>query len=963
MKKRILSVLLSMVVATTISSAVPMNVQAETTSVKTAVQSANTTYGSNTNLGEIDAKDIKEWKDKRNEADIYAGWYHFKGEYTGWQSVGIQAHNESSSGDYVLGTTFFTMEIWKKSGSNYEKLMEKDYSTGIDHSQVFYMEEGTDYYIYMGGVKGCNADLTLGGAGTIYAYDAEINEPASYKVLSEKNSQQINAASPEDVQWLKFVAPEDGKYKLSYKEENNASRVQLFGSSNGKLTYKVWYSQPADDRSYYDLKKGEVCYLACTSFKGQASYKVSVKKVTVKEVYANKDHAFSVRKSTKASTVAAAQAKTSIDYLNKIYTPNQSFATQINHADQQDIAAFKKMAEVITKGCQTEKEKVEAITRWVKKNIKYDTTVSSYSTEVFQSRKGDCQGMSMLIADFCRSLGMPAAYASGWKADLTMWTIDDLYHSYDRHKFAGHGWDMIYFDGKWHMYDVLFDNYDVTDSNTMAEKGYYFAFIEGMSIAGDGLDPALAGMDVGGMLVTPCYYQGNFVTLVYGRLSDREYQYEVDQDGDICKAARMGGTIRHQILEMEDQFFPTMTSNVVYFPYSDEISSNGGLYDDGRKDPDAGYLYTNGWLFGEYLADVDGVLCNMDLKTIGDKIYYFEKNGDAQILNMNTDDYYMYKGQLYIKTGASGSIIPTLVEKYLNNSNYVISTWIIEAFDSKGNEVNGSNLIKINSKDCTIKTLNSGWVWYRIRVRRVDDDENTYLMDKDVQLNITDQGKPTYSFEDTPPSSDEKPTPDDNFGNKSDNDKNDSSDNKNNNSLDTNSDQTPKVNPSVQKVVLTQTSYIYDGKVKNPAVKIFDSNGKQLSFKDYTISKSSGRKNVGKYKYTITFKNGYTGEKTLYFTINPKPTKLTSLKKGSKKMKLKWKKVSSQASGYQIRYSTKSSMSGAKTVTVKKYKTSSKTISRLKKKKKYYVQIRTYKTVGKEKYYSDWSARKSVVTK
>ncbi len=460
------------------------------------------------------------------------------------------------------------------------------------------------------------------------------------------------------------------------------------------------------------------------------------------------------------------------------------------------------------------------------------------------------------------------------------------------------------------------------------------------------------------MLVTSCYYQGNFVTLVYGRLSDREYQYEVDQDGDICKAARMGGTIRHQNLEMEDQFFPTMTSNVVYFPYSDEISSNGGLYDDGRKDPDAGYLYTNGWLFGEYLADVDGVLCNMDLQTIGDKIYYFEKNGDAQILNMNTDDYYMYKGQLYIKTGASGSIIPTLVEKYLNNSNYVISTWIIEAFDSKGNEVDGSNLIKINSKDCTIKTLNPGYVCYRIRLRRVDDDENTYLMDKDVQLNITDQGKPTYSFEDTPPSSDEKPTPDDNFGNKSDNDKNDSSDNKNNNSLDTNSDQTPKVNPSVQKVVLTQTSYIYDGKVKNPAVKIFDSNGKQLSSKDYTISKASGRKNVGKYKYTITFKNGYTGKETLYFTINPKPTKLTSLKKGSKKMKLKWKKVSSQASGYQIRYSTKSSMSGAKTVTVKKYKTSSKTISRLKKKKKYYVQIRTYKTVGKEKYYSDWSAKK-----
>lgn len=964
MKKQILSVLLSVVVATTISSAVPLSVKAETKT--TAVQSSDTKYGSNTNPGKVDAKDIKEWKDKRNEADVYAGWYHFKGEYTGWQSVGIQTHDESSSGDYVLGTTFFTMEIWKKSGSTYEKLMEKDYSIGIDNSQVFYMEKGADYYIYMGGVPGCNADLKLQGAGTIYAYDEKINEPASYKVLSAETPQQIDAASPEDVQWLKFVVPEDGKYKLNYKEENNASRVQLLESSNGELKYKAWYSHPTDDRSYYDLKKGEVCYLACTSFKGKASYKVSVKKVTVKEVYANKDQAFAVRKSTKASAVAAAQAKTSINYLNKIYTPNPSFATRIDHADQQDIAAFKKMAGIITKGCQTDKEKVEAITKWVKNNIEYDTTVSSYSTAVFHSRKGDCQGMSMLIADFCRSLGMPAAYASGWKADLTLWTIDDLYHSDDRYDFAGHGWDMIYFDGKWHMYDVLFDNYDVTDSDTMAEKGYYFAFIEGMPIAGDGLNPALAGIDVGSMLVTPCYYQGNFVTLVYGRLSDREYRYEVDQDGDTSKGAMIGGTIGYQNVAMEDQFFPTMTSNVVYFPYSDEISSNGGLYDDGRKDPDAGYLYTNGWLFGQYWADVDGVLRNKDLQTIDDKTYYFGSSGQAQILNMSADDYYMYKGQLYIKTGVSGSIIPTSVEKYLNNPDYVISSRIIEAYDSKENEVDdASTLIDINSKNCTIKTLKPGSVQYRIRVRRVDDDENVYLLDTDVQLKITDQGKPTYSFEDTPTSSDNEQKPDDNQENNSNNDKNNSSDNNKNNTSGTNSDQTTKTNPSIQKAILTQTSYSYDGKVKNPAVKVFDSNGKQLSTKDYTVSKVAGRKNVGKYKYTITFKNEYKGQKarTLYFTINPKPTKLTLLKKGSKSFTAKWKKVSAQTSGYQIRYSMKSSMAGSKILTVKNYKTTSKKITRLKKKKKYYVQIRTYKTVSKVKYYSGWSGKKTVVTK
>ena len=56
-------------------------------------------------------------------------------------------------------------------------------------------------------------------------------------------------------------------------------------------------------------------------------------------------------------------------------------------------------------------------------------------------------------------------------------------------------------------------------------------------------------------------------------------------------------------------------------------------------------------------------------------------------------------------------------------------------------------------------------------------------------------------------------------------------------------------------------------------------------------------------------------------------------------------------------------MSGAKTTTIKSYKTVSKKITRLSKKKKYYVQVRTYKTVSKVKYYSGWSGKKTVMTK
>ena len=82
-------------------------------------------------------------------------------------------------------------------------------------------------------------------------------------------------------------------------------------------------------------------------------------------------------------------------------------------------------------------------------------------------------------------------------------------------------------------------------------------------------------------------------------------------------------------------------------------------------------------------------------------------------------------------------IIPTFVEEYLNNSDYVISTRIIEAYDSKENKVDdASTLIDINSKNCTIKTLKPGFVQYRIKVRRADDSEDVHLIETYVQLKI-----------------------------------------------------------------------------------------------------------------------------------------------------------------------------------------------------------------------------------
>ena len=98
--------------------------------------------------------------------------------------------------------------------------------------------------------------------------------------------------------------------------------------------------------------------------------------------------------------------------------------------------------------------------------------------------------------------------------------------------------------------------------------------------------------------------------------------------------------------------------------------------------------------------------------------------------------------------------------------------------------------------------------------------------------------------------------------------------------------------------------------------------------------------------------------------INPKGTTLKKLTAGKKKLTVKWKKQAAQTTGYEIQYSTnKNFKSGNKTVTVKGAKKASKVIKGLKSKKKYYLRIRTYKTVNGKKYYSSWSKSKSVKVK
>ncbi len=166
-----------------------------------------------------------------------------------------------------------------------------------------------------------------------------------------------------------------------------------------------------------------------------------------------------------------------------------------------------------------------------------------------------------------------------------------------------------------------------------------------------------------------------------------------------------------------------------------------------------------------------------------------------------------------------------------------------------------------------------------------------------------------------------------------------------------------------KNISLSGVNYAYSGKVITPKVVVKNSAGQTIASKYYTVTYARGRKNVGRYAVTIKFKGNYSGSKTLYFNILPPKTTVSKLTAGKKSFTATITKKSAQVTGYQLQYSTNKKFSGAKTKTIRSYKTTKQTIKNLYAKKYYYVRVRTYKTVGGKNYYSGWSNYKYIKTK
>lgn len=161
------------------------------------------------------------------------------------------------------------------------------------------------------------------------------------------------------------------------------------------------------------------------------------------------------------------------------------------------------------------------------------------------------------------------------------------------------------------------------------------------------------------------------------------------------------------------------------------------------------------------------------------------------------------------------------------------------------------------------------------------------------------------------------------------------------------------------------TYYLNKGKnhKSNPAT--FTITSKTISLKNPTRKGYlfKGWYSDSKFKKKVTkIAAGSTGNQKLYAkwtkVTAPKKTSVSKLQnKKSRKVTVTIKKVSG-AAGYQIRYSTKSNMKSAKTVTTTSV---TATISKLTKGKTYYVQVRAYKKDSTNaKVTGSWSAKKKI---
>ncbi len=586
------------------------------------------------------------------------------------------------------------------------------------------------------------------------------------------------------------------------------------------------------------------------------------------------------------------------NYLDEIYLKKYpEFGLTLHYGSPSDIQVIRNKAAEITKGCKTDAEKANAIVNWVNSNIKYFAATSNqFPIDVLINREADCMGFSHLISDMMRAVGITAVPINGYRGDMVGTVDEELISDWN---FSGHAWVFAYINSTWEMYDVLFDEYSVTNADYIS-KWYLVMGIEGTIPYYDEINYKLQNHS------STVYKDGRFLTFNSNGLSD-------------------GSNI---------------TSTIINFTYDYQtyakVQNASGTQDgysyvvnpERRDCMKVGEAYSDGWISAGSMfryMQPNGVTLTSTINERNGE-YYYSNNYE---LTNGSDEYFLRNGHIVVCDGEYIPILPLSVKSAIKDG-YAFSFESADELEEYEGFVRAT--IDENGK---IHVAKDGYVVFDIVIL---NSEGNAICHDSVGFYVTktaDYARCEYKQHIYKTISSTKATLDEagkivkeciGCGKKK-----------------------SIVVPQVATVKCSSKVIAYTGEALSPDIIVKDAKGNILDYGiDYTV-KYKNNKKCGTATATVTFKGKYSGTKKLQFKIRPGNVSLLKTTSVTKtKVELDWNPPY-DATGYRV-YLYDSAKK--KYIKIGDTKTNYFTVKNLTPGKKYKFAVKAYLKQGSKTYWS-----------
>lgn len=674
----------------------------------------------------------------------------------------------------------------------------------------------------------------------------------------------------------------------------------------------------------------------------------------------------------------------SIDFLNALnaddspdkYKDAESLILKKSAGSSYD--AIVKKAQEITAKCSNDASKTKAVHDWICQNIAYDMT-RTYAGEsgieaAFTKGYAVCGGYAQLTSLMCRAAGVPCMEINGYAKGLL--------EEGDQNKGINHAWNAVYYNGTWNYLDTTWDsaNRYYGEGNAQNETGkeadHRFFDLPASTFG--------ATHHATGVAYKPAALKKikvtNFKTS-YELGEELSKTYNIQGVGDFGEtwplAYNSGATFEGYDSQKEGE----QTITVTYSGVSTQVKVTvGAKYTGIKAVPDSTVKYKAGENFTPkyklYAVTKDGKQVEItDLSQVKLSGYDVNKTGKQTVtvkyqkftttfdISVGSDAEYdkitaaAVLGYTYVK---GDKIVP---EYKLYGYKDKEKTEITDLSDVKLTVPEETGLQKVTVEYKGLKTtfnitiIDPLGITFEPSVKeyKVGDKFKTtgrlYYKVSETKRQLvkdTDSAEPVFSGYDMNKAGKQTVTV---------------KYKKYSTSFEIEVKGKGEAKDPSSFTITFHKTFTYTGKRIEPEVTIVDADGKTLrKGLDYT-SASAYNKEVGIATLVIYFSGDYKGTEaiTTEFKIVPKGTSISKITAKSKKLIVRIKAQKAGTTGYEVRYSLKKNMKGSKTVKVAANKKSA-VISRLKAKKTYYVQVRTYTKTDKGIITSGWSKKVAKTT-